>query len=246
MTKNILIIGATSAIAEAVAREYAAQRCRLYLMARNAQQLAVIAQDLKIRGAQEVFTYILDVDHFSEHAAAIEHAITSLHTLDIVLIAHGILGNQSALEQDITAMRNNFTTNALSTFSLLMILAHTFEKQKQGTIAVITSVAGDRGRQSSYIYSAAKAAVSVFLQGLRHRLFASHVHVLDIKPGFVDTPMVAHLKKGVLWAQPATVARDIVHAIVKKRAVLYTPFFWRYIMFIIRNIPYRILHRTQL
>ena len=138
-------------------------------------------------------------------------------------------------------------TNALSVISLLTLLANHFEEKKSGTIAVITSVAGDRGRQSNYIYGASKAMVSVFLQGLRNRLFHSQVNVLDIKPGFVDTPMTAHIKKGgPLWAKPEAVAKDIVNAIEKKKDLLYTPFFWRYIMLIIRNIPECIFKKGKL
>lgn len=246
MSKNILIIGANSAIAEAVAREYATQQCRLYLIARNEQRLTTIANDLKVRGATEVVVDILDADHFSEHEKAIQKVINTLQTIDVALIAHGVLGDQKNLEKDAEATIKNFNTNAVSVISLLTILANQFETQKKGTIAVITSVAGDRGRQSNYVYSSAKAAISCFLQGLRNRLFFFNVNVLDIKPGFVDTPMVAHFKKSALWAQPKDVAKDIVKAIKKKKDILYTPFFWRYIMLIIKHVPEFIFKKGKL
>ncbi len=246
MAKNILIIGATSAIAEAVARQYADRGNVLYLLARNEQRLTSIAQDLRVRGASDVIVNTLDVDHFSEHQQVIDKVIDRLKTIDIVLLAHGALVDQKILEQDVGATLKNFNTNALSVISLLTLLANQFEIQKQGTIAVISSVAGDRGRQSNYIYGAAKATISVFLQGLRNRLFFANVNVLDIKPGFVDTPMVAHMNKGALWAQPKDVAKDIIKAIDKKKDILYTPFFWRYIMLIIKSIPEFIFKRGKL
>lgn len=246
MSKNILIIGATSAIAEAVARIYAIQGATLYLIARNEQRLATIAQDLKVRGAKDVFITSLNVDEFAKHEFVIQQVITQLKNIDIALIAHGTLPDQKVLEKDVQQTLHSYHTNALSVISLLTLLANQFEQQKTGTIAVISSVAGDRGRQSNYIYGSAKAMVSVFLQGLRNRLFFSKVNVLDIKPGFVDTPMVAHLKKGALWARPEVVAKDIVKAIEKKKSVLYTPFFWRYIMLIIRSVPECLFKRGRL
>lgn len=238
MSKHILIIGASSAIAEAVARDYAVQGHRLYLMARNESRLTTMAHDLRIRGASEVTVATMNVDDFTTHASSIEKAYEVLKQIDIVLIAYGTLPDQKAMEKSASDTIATCNTNALSVISFLTILANRFEENKSGTLAVITSVAGDRGRQSNYVYGASKAMVSVFLQGLRNRLFHSNVNVLDIKPGFVDTPMTAHIKKeGPLWAQPEAVAKDIVSAIEKKKDVLYTPFFWRYIMLIIRNIP---------
>jgi short-subunit dehydrogenase len=246
MAKNILIIGATSAIAAAVAREYATQGNVLYLIARNEQRLTTMAQDLRVRGAQDVIVDTLDVANFAEHEKALNTAIERLKHIDIVLMAHGVLLDQKTLETNVQQTLHSYNVNALSVIALLTLLANQFEVQKQGTLAVITSVAGDRGRQSNYIYGSAKAMVSVFLQGLRNRLFFSNVNVLDIKPGFVDTPMVAHLKKGPLWAQPEVVAKDIVKAIEKKKSILYTPFFWRYIMFIIKHVPESIFKRGKL
>jgi len=247
MKKNILIMGATSAIAEAVAREYAVQGHRLYLMARNESRLSTIAHDLKVRGAADVAVTSFDVDDFSTHAATIDQAYIVMNTIDIVMIAYGSLPDQKVLEKSAIDTVASCNTNALSVISFLTLLANRFEAQKNGTIAVITSVAGDRGRQSNYIYGASKAMVSVFLQGLRNRLFSANVNVLDIKPGFVDTPMTAHIKKGgPLWAQPGAVAKDIVAAIEKKKDLLYTPFFWRYIMLIICSIPEAIFKRGRL
>jgi decaprenylphospho-beta-D-erythro-pentofuranosid-2-ulose 2-reductase len=243
---NILIIGATSAIAEAVARLWAKQNHSLYLLARNTEQLSIIAQDLKIVGAPNVWHASFDVNKIEDHQKILDQAFLETQGIDIVLIAHGTLPNQAECEQDITVMLKEITTNAISTLSLLTLLANRLEQQKAGTIAVITSVAGDRGRQSNYVYGAAKAMVSRFLEGLRNRLYQHQVHVLDIRPGFVDTPMTAEFKKGALWATPNQVAQDIIKAIQTKKNTLYTPFFWRYILLIIRHIPEVIFKRLKL
>ena len=247
MSKNILIIGATSAIAESVARLYAIDGANLYLIARNEPRLTTMAHDLRVRGAASVVVTTFNVDDFSAHQTIIDKAYEALKTIDIVLIAYGNLPDQKAMEKSAGDAIIACNTNAISVISFLTILANRFEESKQGTIAVITSVAGDRGRQSNYVYGASKAMVSVFLQGLRNRLYHSNVNVLDIKPGFVDTPMTAHIQKsGPLWAQPNEVAKDIVKAIEKKKNILYTPFFWRYIMLIICSIPECLFKRGKL
>ncbi len=236
--RKILIIGATSAIAEAVARKYAERSDALFLVARNGEHLQAIATDLGVRGAARVATATLDVTDFPAHAAVIERAEREFGGLDIALIAHGTLSDQGECEKSVDALRREFDINAISTLSLLTTLANTFEARRQGTLAVISSVAGDRGRQSNYAYGAAKAAVTAFLSGLRQRLAKANVDVLTIKPGFVDTPMTAAIaNKGALWAKPEQVAEGIVRAIEQRRSVVYLPWFWWGIMLIIRHIP---------
>jgi short-subunit dehydrogenase len=235
--KNILVIGATSAIAEATARLWAKKGDRLYLLGRNEERLPAIAKDLKIRGAESVHIALFDVNEFAAHKEAIDGAIKTLGDLDLALIAHGTLSDQKACEKDFCFTLRELNTNAISVISLLTHLANRFEVQQHGTIAVISSVAGDRGRQSNYVYGTAKGAVTVFLQGLRQRLYKSGVHVLTVKPGFVDTPMTKDIKKGLLWASPEKVANDIIKAIEKKKDVVYTPRFWWGIMSAIRFVP---------
>jgi len=244
--KRIMIIGATSAIAEATASIYAQQGNSLALVARNEERLDTLASDLKIRGAENIETAVLDVNDFESHKNALDELITRLGGLDIVLIAHGTLPDQAACEQDIELTIKELNTNAISTISLLSHLANTLQQQGSGSIAVISSVAGDRGRQSNYVYGAAKGAVSVFLQGLRNRLQKHNVDVLTIKPGFVDTPMTAEFKKGLLWAQPEAIAKGIINAIEKKKDEVYLPFFWRWIMLIITSIPEKLFKRLSL
>ena len=244
--QHILIIGATSTIAEATAKMFARRGDRLYLLARNQDRLSSLAEDLKIRGAASVAWRRFDAHEADAPAAAIAAAFASLGTVDAALIAHGTLPDQQACETDPEAVLAALHTNAISTVSLLTQLANTLEKQRSGAIAVITSVAGERGRQSNYVYGAAKGMVSVFLQGLRNRLHQSGITVIDLKPGLVDTPMTAGFEKGVLWAQPETIAAGIVRALDAGKSVVYLPWFWKYVMFIIRNIPERIFKRLEL
>ncbi|MDH4318795.1 MAG: SDR family oxidoreductase [Desulfobulbaceae bacterium] len=244
--QKVLIIGATSAIAEAFARRLAEQGERLYLMARNKEKITAIAADLTIRGAESVNYSILDFNNFYDHRQALDQAIGALEGLDIVLIAHGTLPDQKSCENDFGITLRELNSNAISTLSLLTRLADYMEQRKSGTIAVISSVAGDRGRQSNYVYGAAKGMTTIFLQGLRNRLQRSGVRVMTIKPGFVDTPMTKDFKKGLLWATPEQVAGDILKGIRKQRDVLYTPFFWRYIMLIIKAIPEKIFKKLSL
>lgn len=245
--KNIVIIGATSAIAQATIRLYAEQQHNLFLVARNAQTLPTIAQDANVRGANNVYQYLVDLGDQQQHQALMDAIFEQMPEVDIVLIAHGTLPDQTSCENNAELTLAEVNTNGLSTVSLLTHLANQFEQQKSGTLAVITSVAGDRGRQSNYVYGSAKKLVSTFLQGLRNRLYLSDVKVLDIKPGFVDTPMTESFDKGALWAQPEDIAKRIIKAIEKdKNGTLYTPWFWWGIMFIIRSIPEFIFKRLKL
>ena len=243
---RVLIIGATSAIAQEVAKIYAADGSRIFLVARNSQKLEQIAQDLSVRGAESVEVLSLDLADIERHEEIVTTTDKLLGVIDIVLIAHGTLPDQKACEVSVTDTLQELQINLLSTVSLLTLLANYFEKQGSGCIAVISSVAGDRGRQSNYVYGAAKGGLSVFLQGLRNRLSKAGVRVLTIKPGFVITPMTAEFRKGILWAQPKQVAEVIVYAVQKRKNAVYVPWFWRWIMLIIRNIPESIFKRMSL
>jgi len=244
--QKILIIGATSAIAEAAARRFAQRGDALYLLARNGERLDALLADLKIRGASVTAGAPFDANDFDQHAAALDRAAAALGGVDAVLIAHGTLPDQQACQADAALALREISTNALSVISLLTLIANRFEAQRRGTIAVIGSVAGDRGRQSNYVYGSAKGMLAIFLQGLRNRLCKCGVHVLTIKPGFVDTPMTAAFPKGPLWATPEQVGGAIVKAMDGQRNVLYTPFFWWGIMAIIRAIPETIFKKLSL
>jgi short-subunit dehydrogenase len=243
---NILIIGASSAIAEAVARKHAQRNDSLFLVARSSDRLDLMSADLKVRGASQVETACLDVNDITAHEAVIDRAFELTGRVDVVLIAHGTLPEQEQCEASVERTLQEINTNAFSTVALLTDIANRMAGQGIGTIAVITSVAGDRGRQSNYVYGAAKGMVSVFLQGLRNRLSGQGVNVLDIKPGFVDTPMTAAFDKGPLWATPEQVASGIVSAVDKRKAVVYLPWFWFFIMQAIKSIPEFIFKKLSL
>jgi decaprenylphospho-beta-D-erythro-pentofuranosid-2-ulose 2-reductase len=243
---RVLIIGATSVIAHAVARRYAPGAARFYLLARRADLLADNADDLRVRGASEVRVHPFEAGDFDSHPALIDAAFAAYDGFDKVLVAHGVLPDQGQCEASVQAALASFDINARSMVSLLTLLAERMQRQGSGVIGVISSVAGDRGRASNYVYGAAKAAVSAFAAGLRHRLHASNVRVVTILPGIVDTPMTAGLKRGALWAKPETVAADIAKALDKGSGVTYTPGIWRFIMAVIRVVPEAIFVRTKL
>jgi decaprenylphospho-beta-D-erythro-pentofuranosid-2-ulose 2-reductase len=244
--RKILIVGAGSAIAEATARIFAARGDALFLVGRKTDVLASMAADLKIRGAREVGVETLDANDLESHEPLLNRAEQLMGGLDTVLIAHGTLSDQKACEGSVAITLRELNTNAISVVALLTLLGARFEARRAGTIAVISSVAGDRGRQSNYVYGSAKALVTAFTSGLRQRLYKSGVAVVTIKPGFVDTPMTAAFRKGPLWAKPQQVATGIVRAIDRSAAVVYLPAFWRLIMLIIRSIPEGIFRRLKL
>lgn len=244
---NVLIIGATSAIAAETAKLFARDGAGLMLAGRDQPKLQALADDARVRGASRVITFTLDVNDFDRHKELMDTMQKAFSTLDAVLIAHGSLPDQPRTEQDVPYALNHFNTNAVSVIALLIRLGQYFEAQKHGSIAVISSVAGDRGRQSNYLYGSAKAAASTFLSGLRSRLHKSGVQVLTIKPGFVDTPMTAHLPKNRLFARADKVAKGIYDAIIGgKKDVVYLPWFWKWIMRIVRLIPEQIFIRLSL
>ena len=245
--KNILIIGATSAIAIACARIWANEKANFYLVARNDSKLKQTADDLNVIGASSVHTHVLDVNNFKSHDSVIEECFSILDKVDIALIAHGTLPDQAGCEQDVDLSLQEFSSNGLSVISILTLLANHMEKQSAGTIAVISSVAGDRGRPSNYLYGTAKSAVTTFCQGLRARLFKSGVHVLTIKPGFVDTPMTKGLALPSLLVSSADkVACSIDRGIKKQKNTIYTPCFWWGIMQIIKFIHENIFKKLNL
>lgn len=234
---RILIVGAASALAHETAKYFAKDGASFVLVARSPQKLSAISQDLSVRGAKEIETIEADLTDVARHQEILDAALKPFSGLDMVLVAYGTLGDQHLCEQDVQVALQEFATNATSVIALVTLLANYFEPQKRGCIAVISSVAGDRGRQSNYVYGAAKGAVTVFLQGLRNRLAKQGVAVVTIKPGMVDTPMTAHVRKGLLFAQPRQVGHGIYEAMLKRKEVAYVPGYWRLVMWIIKSIP---------
>lgn len=244
--QRILLIGATSAIAQSLARRFAARGDRLFLLVREQEKLNIISADLRVRGADKVDGEAADLTHTEKHAYLLQQAEKSLGHIDVALIAYGTLGDQSACEADFSRAAAELQTNFLSAVSLLTLLGNYFATRRGGQLAVLSSVAGDRGRQSNYVYGAAKGGLSVFLQGLRNRLYPLGVQVLTVKPGFVDTPMTADYPKNPLFVSPDKIATDILKALDKRRHELYTPWFWRWIMLLIRLIPESLFVRLKL
>ncbi len=261
LPRNILVLGATSAIAQATARLLADQTpktlpegaapgqkpgANFYLVARDPYKLDAVASDLRTRGAASVSALVLDLDNLEAHRELLRGALAALGTIDLALLAHGVLGNQGAGESDPHIAEAVYRTNFLSPASLITLLANYFEDRGSGCLAVISSVAGDRGRKSNYIYGASKAALTVLLEGVRNRIDRSGVHVLTIKPGFVATPMTTHLPRGPLVAEPRVIGRGILRAISTRQDVVYLPGFWRLIMFAVRSIPSRLFKNMNM
>jgi short-subunit dehydrogenase len=244
ITKKILVLGATSGIAEATCRIWAAQGAQLFLVARNPEKLEAVAADLRTRGAAYVGTAVADLDDTDKHAELLSHAINSLTGMDIAYLAYGILGDQPRAEQDFQHAAQILHSNFVAPVSLLTWLANFCVQRHAGVLAVISSVAGERGRKSNYLYGSSKAGLTAFLAGLRNRIDREGVTVLTIKPGPVDTAMTAHM--AIKKADVNKVAATIVKAIDAKQDNLYVPFIFQPIMFIIRNIPDRIFKKLNL
>jgi len=247
MTPAILIVGATSGIAQALARRFAQREARLFLVARDSAKVESVAADLRARGASEVSVFVMDANDTGRLDSMLQNAWQTLGRVDFALVAHGTLPDAARASADRAYLIQEFRTNAESVIVCLAGLAQYFQSQGDGVLGVIGSVAGDRGRASNYAYGAAKAAVHAFASGLRAQLFRHGVHVVTIKPGFVATQMTAHLDLPArLTAQPDTVAALIESGVESRRNVVYTPGFWWLIMAIIRLLPEALFKRLRL
>jgi short-subunit dehydrogenase len=243
---RVLIVGATSAIAAETARAYAAYGARVFLTGRDLARLDGVAADLRVRGATAVETAVLDVTDRRRGAEVIESAWAAFGGLDVALLAHGVLPDQARCEASAEDALAAIDVNFTSAVALLTPLANRFQAARAGCIAVISSVAGDRGRQSNYVYGCAKGGLDRFLEGLRNRLFRSGVAVVTLKPGFVDTPMTAGMRQGPLFASARRAGRAVHRAIERRRAVAYIPWFWRPIMAAVRALPEPVFKRLRL
>ena len=193
---KVVIFGATSAMAQETARLLAARGAELFLVGRDPAKLAAVAADAAVRGARRVETASADLNETAGHAELVRRARSFLGRVDVVLVAQGVLGDQARSEQEASCAELVLRTNLVAPALLLQHAANDLAAQGSGTIVAISSVAGDRGRQSNYFYGASKGGLSVFLEGLRNRLFRRGVHVVTVKPGFVDTPMTRAFPKG--------------------------------------------------
>lgn len=247
--KRILVLGATSGIAESTIRIWASRGEHLFLVGRNRDRLDAVAADAHTRGAGYVDTAVADLDDTERHPELLAHAIDSLGGLDVAYLALGVLGEQGRAEQNFAEAGQIFHTNFVAAASLLTWLANYCAQQHSGTLAVLSSVAGDRGRKSNYIYGSSKAGLTAFVDGLRNRVDREGVHVITIKPGPVKTSMTAGMKGQSKFADPNKVAATIVKAIdkgAKGPDVLYVPGIWRVIMTVIRAIPESLFKKLNL
>jgi len=242
--KRILVLGATSGIAQACIRLWAARGDSLFLVARNADKLNAVAADASVRGAAHVDTTAADLDDTATHPALLAHAVNSLAGLDIAFIAFGVLGDSG--DHSFASAEAVLHTNLVAPVSAITWLGDYFAQRHMGTLAVMSSVAGDRGRKSNYIYGASKAGLSAFVDGLRNRIDREGVRVMTIKPGPVRTAMTEGMKGSEKFADVEKVAATLVKEIDKGTDVVYVPGIWRIIMTVVRAIPERIFKKMNL
>lgn len=237
---RVVIVGATSAVAGEVAAIYAARGARLFLIGRNEGKLSALQTTL---GSAVVGSMVADLDHTDGNADRVAQAIEALGGVDIALLCHGLLGDQIETERHWPAAEQIFCTNLLSMISLLIPLANALELRGGGHLAVLSSVAGERGRPRNYTYGAAKAALSIYTQGIRSRLWSAGVGVHIFKLGPIDTPMTQGHKKNALFSTAPVVAQQIVQRMDRGSGIAFVPGFWRPIMALVRNMPERVFQR---
>jgi decaprenylphospho-beta-D-erythro-pentofuranosid-2-ulose 2-reductase len=243
--QKILILGATSPIARALALKFAYDGARLYLAARDAGEAQRVAEDVCFRAGVGTLSGTFDAVDFASHDEFIRHAANELGGLDGVVACFGTLGDEEAAQTDPDAAIATINQNFTGAVSLITLAARHLEQQGSGFIIVLGSVAGDRGRARNYVYGAAKGALAIFADGLRGRLAKSNVHVMTVKLGTVDTRMTWGREGALLAIQPARAADSIYAAYRKRREVVYVPWFWRVIMTMIRLIPERLFKRVK-
>ena len=245
--KGVVILGATSSIARATAAEFARNGYNMVLGARDTEENERIAADIRIRWDVRTAALPFDAQDIESHAAFFTqcHELMGDH-IDGLIVCVGWMPNQIAAQSDFNLASATIDINYTGVASIAERFAADFESRRRGFIAVVSSVAGDRGRQSNYFYGSAKAGLTAYLQGLRNRLFHANVSVLTIKPGFVDTKMAFGLPNLMLVATPERVARNIFNAIRKRKNVIYTPWFWHGIMKVFVHVPETIFKRMRL
>ncbi len=244
MKQTVLILGAKSDIAKALAHRYAQNGFNICLAARDSLSLLADVNDLKIRYGIKVEAYTFDATDFDSHSGFYQQFNPAP---EVVICVFGVMFPQEKVQQDWALTKQTIEVNYMGAVSILETVANAMEKSGKGTIIGISSVAGDRGRASNYIYGSAKAGFSAYLSGLRNRLAAKGVHVMTVKPGFVRTAMTEGLPlPAPLTASPESVAKDIFAAAHKRKNVLYTLWIWRFIMLIVKNIPESIFKKMKL
>ena len=245
MNSTWIILGASSAMARATARALAGTGAGLLLAGRDAAELALIAADCRLRGARFAEAQVFDARDPAGFATLLGRAAAEEGELNAAVFV-GSMPAQAEIDADPGLIGGVMADNFVGPAEFLQILAPMLEARGGGCIVGVGSVAGDRGRLGNYVYGAAKAAFHTYLSGLRNRLGRSGVHVMTVKPGFVDTAMTWGLPGMFMVAAPEAVARAVLKAVRKQRNVIYTPFFWRWIMLIIRLVPEPIFKRLKI
>ena len=244
--KTAVVYGATSGMAQALSRLWAPQQAHLILVGRDLDQLEVMRMDLLVRGASKVQVFQFEFQDLAGHRAWLERLHSQGVKIDTIVCAQGVLLDQERALKEAALLHQLIQVNYVSVLQILHDYLPIVSPLGLRHIIVFTSVAGDRGRASNFLYGSSKAALQTYLSGLRARLFGQGVQVLDVRPGFVATAMTAHLAQGPLFVRPEVVALDIERARASNRAVLYTPWFWWLIMGVIRLLPNFIFHRLKL
>jgi decaprenylphospho-beta-D-erythro-pentofuranosid-2-ulose 2-reductase len=245
--RRILILGAASGIAQAYGRLRAAEHANFVLLGRQPERLVSIRNDLLARGAAAAESVTSDLGGMAAIDATVRTLIARFGAFDEIIVAYGVLGSQLEAEKDNVAARKIIDVNFTSVALWVLALLREHPAGRPLSMVGIGSVAGDRGRAGNFVYGASKAGLERLLEGLAQKYAGSDVHVLTVKPGFVDTPMAAGVVSGKLMlASPERVARDIQRAVSRRRRVIYTPWFWWAIMLIIRNLPWFVFKRLRI
>jgi decaprenylphospho-beta-D-erythro-pentofuranosid-2-ulose 2-reductase len=245
---RVIVLGATSAIAEATVRLYARESAELLLVGRHGERLAAIAADLRLRDAARVEIGIHDLADVRDITTTLAGFVAMLGGVDHVLLAYGVLGDQKAAERDPALAAASLEVNFGSAALWVLAAAEILERQGHGSLIVLGSVAGDRGRRANFIYGAAKAGLATLVEGIAHRFANTGPRVVIVKPGPVITPMTEGFasREGFMWATPETVAAVVRRAADRGGPVVYAPWFWRWIMLVIRCLPAPIFNRLDL
>lgn len=246
-TRGVVVLGATSAIARAAAIEFGRQGYAVVLAARDADEGVTVATDIRVRCNTKAEFIAFEATDYAGHASFFARCREILgEGLEGVVLGFGFLDDQKKAQKDPETARRTIDVNYTAAVSILELFAQFFEERKKGFIVGISSVAGDRGRQSNYLYGSAKAGLTAYLAGLRNRLYPAGVHVLTVKPGFVDTKMTFGMEGLFLVATPEKVGKDICKAVARNRNIIYSPWFWHYIMLIIRHVPEIVFKRLHM
>lgn len=243
---SVLVLGATSRIAAELCHRYAEAGHPVFVAARDGDEAARIAADVQVRTQVQCAAGAFSATDFASHRGFLDAVVDAVGPVDVAILAFGEMGEQRGSEEDFEAARHVIDVNYTAAVSICELLAAHMAERGRGSIVGVASVAGDRGRQSNYIYGSAKGAFALYLQGLRNRLFKAGVHVMTVKLGFVDTRMTYGMKTGIPIASPEAVSRAVVAAERRRTDVMYYPHFWRGIMGVIKAIPEAAFKRLSL